>query len=101
MVGMDHGCRWLIREAMASQQDALRPLEVLGDRGDGKPVILPDRPADARAYIVERAEVEPIERRKTCEVFLTCDRCDPRCLAAGLIAAEVVTRHRVGLRPRD
>ena len=53
---------------MAGQQHVARPLEILADRNRLERMPLPHRAADARADVVERADVQPLHRSEPGEL---------------------------------
>ena len=93
----DHRVRH-VREPIAGEQDVLRPLDVFADRCRAKRMALPDRSADARAHVVERAALEPRHRREpsSSRVVGDCDGCAP-CRTRPTQRAEVLAGDRAGV----
>jgi hypothetical protein len=55
---MNDLCFWNEHEAMACQEHFLGPFDVFGNGRLAKWMLAPDRSADARAHVVERAQLE-------------------------------------------
>src|SRR5262245_64701168 len=98
-VRVDHRRVRYVGKAVSGEEHLACPFDVFADRRLAKWMLLPDRSPETRADVVERAPVEPLQRRQRIE--LAAGGPDGSCgWRGGKPAREIVPRKGASIGPR-